>query len=175
MIDPIRLRWADAEDVLAITRLINAAFGVERFFIDGDRTSAAEIHRMLIQGGFLLAEDDAFRLYGCVYVERRGGRHERGYFGMLAVDPERQRGGIGRGLIAAAEDQCRACGCTVMEIQVVNLRAELPPLYRRLGYTETGTAPFPAAARPKLPCHFVQMEKPLAPGGTPPKVLLRRP
>jgi hypothetical protein len=45
-----------------------------------------------------------------------------------------------------------------MDLSVVNLRTELPRFYDRLGYTETGTAPFtdPRATRP---CHFVLMSK----------------
>jgi GNAT superfamily N-acetyltransferase len=148
---------AEPNDAEAIAALVNAAFRVERFFIDGDRTNPAQVRALLQTGAFLLAEADG-ALAGCVYVELRG---ERGYFGLLAVDPARQRSGLGARLVAAAEDYCHAAGCRVMEMQTVNLRAELPGFYRRLGYQETGTAPFPAEARAKLPCHFVKMAKPL--------------
>jgi hypothetical protein len=50
-----------------------------------------------------------------------------------------------------------------MEMLIVNLRTELPPFYRRLGYAESGTAPFPDNGRAKQPCHFIRMSKPLAP------------
>lgn len=49
-----------------------------------------------------------------------------------------------------------------MEIRVVDVREELPPLYRRLGYVEVGTEPFPDTERAKLPCRFIVMTKPLA-------------
>lgn len=48
-----------------------------------------------------------------------------------------------------------------MDLRIVNLREELPPFYRRLGYVETGTAPFQEEIKSKLPCHFVLMSKPL--------------
>jgi hypothetical protein len=48
-----------------------------------------------------------------------------------------------------------------MDLNVVNLREELPPFYRKRGYAEQGTAPFPGDAPTKLPCHFVRMSKPL--------------
>jgi hypothetical protein len=48
-----------------------------------------------------------------------------------------------------------------MDLQIVSVREELPRFYRRRGYIETGTAPFPADLTPKLPCHFVKMSKPL--------------
>jgi ribosomal protein S18 acetylase RimI-like enzyme len=62
----------------------------------------------------------------CVYVELRG---DRGYFGMLSVDPSRQGRGVGRRLIDRGR-YARANGCTAMDIRVVNLRTSLPPFYR---------------------------------------------
>ena len=91
-------------------------------------------------------------LAGCVYVVIHG---ETGYFGMLSIDPARQGQGLGRQLIAAAEAHCRNAGCRQMELEVVNLRTELPPFYRRFGYAETGTRPFPdqRAGEAPLPLH----------------------
>jgi GNAT superfamily N-acetyltransferase len=153
----VQVREAIPADAEAIADLVNRAFLVERFFVDGDRTSVAEISRLLDVGAFLLAETDG-RLVACVYVELRG---ERGYFGMLSVDPSRQGEGLGRLLVAAAEDRCRREGCRMMEIHVVDLRQELPPIYRRLGYIEVGTEPFPDTERAKIPARFVVMTKPL--------------
>ena len=153
----VHVRDATASDAEAIAGLVNRAFLVERFFVDGDRTSPAEISRLLDAGVFLLAETDG-RLVACVYVELRG---ERGYLGMLSVDPSRQGEGLGRLLVAAAEDRCRREGCRVMEIHVVDLRQELPPLYRRLGYVEVGTEPFPDTERAKQTARFIVMTKPL--------------
>jgi len=153
----VQVRDATAPDAEAIAELVNRAFLVERFFVEGDRTSAAEISRLLDAGAFLLAETGG-RLVACVYVERRG---ERGYFGMLSVDPSRQGEGLGRLLVDAAEDRGRRLGCRVMEIHVVDLRRELPPLYRRLGYVEVGTEPFPDTERAKMPARFIVMTKPL--------------
>jgi N-acetylglutamate synthase-like GNAT family acetyltransferase len=157
--DEIQIRWAEARDVADIVRLINVAFrAAESFFIERDRISAETLRTMLDKGKFLLAEDAA-DLAGCVSVELRG---ERAYFGLLAVDPARQHRGLGRRLVDEAENYARACGCRAMDLRIVNLRAELPPFYRRLGYIETGTEPFPAEIKSKLPCHFVVMSKPLA-------------
>src|SRR5262249_15002811 len=85
---------------------------------------------------------------------------ERGYFGMLSVDPARQKEGLGRRLVEIAEQRCRDAGCRIMELHAVNLRPELLPYYRRLGYVESGTAPF-TSERLKQPAHFIIMEKPL--------------
>jgi N-acetylglutamate synthase-like GNAT family acetyltransferase len=159
-----RLRTADASDAEAIARLINAAFQVERFFLEADRIDIEEVRTRLATGQFILAEaNDA--LAGCVYVEPAA---ERAYLGLLSVDPALQRSGIGRLLVDAAEDHCRAAGCHFMDLRIVNLRTELPPFYRKLGYAENGTAPFPENARPKLPCHFLIMSKRLTPPKTQP-------
>ena len=153
----VRVREATDDDAPAIAALVNQAFLVERFFVDGDRTSPAEISRLLEKGTFLLAEVEG-RLVACVYVELRG---DRGYFGMLSVDPSRQGEGLGRLLIDAAEDRGRSRGCRLMEIHVVDVREELPPFYRRLGYAEVGEEPFPAHERAKIPARFIVMTKPL--------------
>ena len=81
---------------------------------------------------------------------------------MLSVDPQRQRSGVGSQLIAAAEDYCREAGCRFMDLTFVNLRLPLPGYYRRFGYEESGTLPFPAdQATPNQPIHLVQMSKAL--------------
>ena len=140
-------------------RVINLAFrAAESFFVEGDRITPEILQSMLDKGNFLLAEAAA-GLVGCVYVELQG---ERAYFGLLAVDPARQHRGLGRRLIDEAENHARAGGCRIMDLRIVSVREELPPFYRRLGYVETGTAPFPAEIKSKLPCHFVLMSKPLA-------------
>jgi N-acetylglutamate synthase-like GNAT family acetyltransferase len=98
-----RFRLAEMRDVAAIVEIINAAFRVERFFIGRDRTDADSVRTLMATGQFILAEDSE-RLAGCVYVELR---KERGYFGLLSVDPARQKSGLGTGLIAAAENYFR--------------------------------------------------------------------
>jgi GNAT superfamily N-acetyltransferase len=154
----IRIRWAVANDVDAIARVVNAAFRrAESFFVERDRIDVAAVRRLMGQGKFILA-DEGGELLGCVYLELRG---ERAYFGLLAADPPRQRKGLGRRLICEVEDAARGAGCRFMDIQIVNLRAELPPYYRRLGYAETGTAPFPSEVVTKEKCYFIIMSKPL--------------
>lgn len=159
MSDELQIRLADIRDVAAIVRVINVAFrAAESFFIEGDRITAEILQPMLDKGNFLLAEDAA-GLVGCVYVEPQG---ERAYFGLLAVDPARQHHGLGRRLVHESENHARDAGCRAMDLRIVNLREELAPFYRRLGYVQTGTAPFPEEIKSKLPCHFVVMSKPLA-------------
>jgi GNAT superfamily N-acetyltransferase len=151
------LREATDADVPALAAAINAAFVVERFFKIGDRTSPDETRARMRRGSFLILED-AGQIVAAIYVSATAGL---GYFGTLSVHPGQQGRGLGRRMAEAAENWCRARGCREMEIEVVNLRTELPPFYRRLGYLEAGTRPFPDAERSTMPCHFIVMRKAL--------------
>jgi N-acetylglutamate synthase-like GNAT family acetyltransferase len=150
------IRIASELEAKAITALINLAFAeVEQFFVDGDRISEAEVIASMQTGVFLVAERDG-ELEGCVYVEPHG---PRAYFGLLSVNPEIQQSGAGSHLMKAAEEHGRKLGCEFMDIKIVNLRSELPDFYRKRGYIETGTSPFPPEVETKLPCHFIDMSK----------------
>jgi GNAT superfamily N-acetyltransferase len=154
--DP-RIRLAQGADVEALAALINTAFRVELPFIEGDRINPNGVREYMKKGEFLLAEDSA-GLTGCVYVEVRG---DRGYLGLLGVEPKRQGAGLGRKLMDAAEQFFRDAHCVAVDLRIVSARAPLPGFYRRLGYVETGTAPFPHDVPAKVPCHYIVMSKPL--------------
>ncbi len=153
----ISIRVAMSGDVPALVRLINAAFIVEQFVFEGDRINAEETQSFMETGKFLVAEDST-GFAGCVYVEARQGR---GYLGLLAVHPTRQGAGLGRKLVAAAEDYFRTAGCSAVDLRVISQRTPLPPFYRRLGYIEVGTAPFSPSLRPRVPGHYIIMSKQL--------------
>jgi ribosomal protein S18 acetylase RimI-like enzyme len=148
------IRPAVRADAAALVRLINAAFAVERFFVDADRVDFAEVLRHLDTGTFLVEDG----VSACVYVERRG---DHAYLGLLSVDPPLQGSGLGRGMVAAAESYARGLGCRYMDLRVVSLREELPGFYRKLGYNETGIGEFPAEVPTKQPCYLIEMSKPL--------------
>ena len=96
----LKTRFATEADAEAISALVNAAFKVERFFIDGDRIAPEKVREMMRRGKFMLAEDGG-AMIACVYVELRG---QRAYFGLLAVDPARQGEG------SRTEDGCGGGG-----------------------------------------------------------------
>jgi len=155
-----RIREADACEAEVIAKIVNRAYRVEDFFKNGDRTNTREIAGLLERDIFLVAEDSGGEVAGTVYVAVKDGR---GYFGMLSVLPEHQGRGLGRRLVEAAEARCAGAGCAEMDLWVVNLRDELPPWYRKLGYAESGRAPWPVEALHELsrPAHFVVMTKQL--------------
>ena len=156
------LRVARTDEAPAVAALVNAAFQVEAFFKRGDRTDAAEVRDLMRCGEFLVLDDSQAAgdhgtgLTACVYVRTNG---ERGYFGMLSIDPRSQGRGLGRSIVAAVESRFRAQGCRAVDIQVVNLREELPPFYERQGYVASGTLSFPDDGSATRPCHFVVMTK----------------
>src|SRR6266849_2605064 len=153
--DSACFRVASIADTAALARLINAAFRVEQPFIEGDRIDHPGVRAFLQKGKFLLAEDDT-GLAGCVYVEIRA---DRGYLGLLGVDPQRQGTGLGRKLMDAAENYFREAGCRAVDLRFVSTRTPLPSFYRHLGYLETGTAPFAPEVPAKVSCHYILMSK----------------
>lgn len=155
----MNIRPAEEADLDALERLINVAFEVEKSFKREPRLNADLTRSYFREGRFLLAEDEA-GLAACVFVEIHG---ECGYLGLLSVDPARQKSGLGRWMVAAAEEFAREMGAQRMELTVVNLRTELPPYYRRLGYVEIGEEEMPEiwASRINRPCHFIRMAKTL--------------
>jgi sugar-phosphatase len=157
--EELTVRAASASDSPALVSLINSAFAIEKF-LEGERTDEEQLDQMMRKGQFLLGCHGSGTLVASVYVEVRGAR---GYFGMLSVDPNYQGNGLGTRMVHAAEEYCRSKGCTAMDLTVLSLRSELPPLYRKLGYLETGVEEFHPgrALLGASECHCIVMSKQL--------------
>ncbi|HKT80485.1 MAG TPA: GNAT family N-acetyltransferase [Vicinamibacterales bacterium] len=104
----------------------------------------------------VLATLDPPALAAAVYVEIAG---ERGYFAMLSVDPAYQKQGLGDRLVSAVEERCQHAGCSRLDIEVVDLRHELPAFYSRFGFEPYGEASFPDPEKLKMPARLVLMTK----------------
>jgi N-acetylglutamate synthase-like GNAT family acetyltransferase len=154
----ISTRTATASDAEAIARLVNTAFLVEQFFIERDRTNPAVVRSLMAEGNFLLAEDGT-SLVGCVHFELHG---DRGYFGMLSIEPARQGTGVGHRLVNEVEQYFRDAGCKFCDLKIVDVRTDLHELYHRWGYADTGTAVYDDPTPTKIPVHFILMSKPLS-------------
>ncbi len=142
----LNIRFAQGADAEPLASLINSAFRVEQPFIDGDRTSTAGVREYMQKGKFLLAEDSA-GLAGCVYVELRGDE----WLCRLALRRSSAPGyRPGPQVDGRGEKHFREAGCRAIDLRIVSARTPLPSFYRRLGYTETGTPPFPLACRPRF-------------------------
>ncbi len=151
------IRTATESDAEAIARLVNTAFLVERFFIERDRTNSSTVRGLMQKGKFLLVEDGP-ELVGSIYAELRG---ERGYFGMLSIEPARQGTGVGHQLVNAVEKEFRDARCKFSDLKIVNVRDDLHVLYQRWGYADTGTDIYDDPTPTKIPVHFINMTKPL--------------
>lgn len=154
----ISLRTAEDGDAEAIARVVNTAFLVEQFFIERDRTNPDAVRGLMHKGKFLLAEEEG-QLVGCIYTELRG---DRGYFGMLSIEPSRQGTGVGHRLVNAVEATFREQGCKFCDLKIVDVRTELHTLYHRWGYADTGTAVYDDPTPTKIPVRFINMSKPLS-------------
>lgn len=66
-------------------------------------------------------------------------------------------------MVEAAEELFRTKGCEAVDIIVLNLRPELPPIYRRFGYVEIGIENFKPSRTlaPGFECHGIVMSKQL--------------
>jgi GNAT superfamily N-acetyltransferase len=165
-IQSMDLRIATETDFEALMRLINKAFQIESFFKLKDRVNAEILQEYFRKGSFLIYEEngeengeESGQFLACVFVELKG---NSAYLGLLSVDPKQQKKGLGRRLVAAAEEFARESGAHFMELTIVNLRTELLAIYEKLGYKVTGTEPFPAEQMPvSQPCHFICMKKEL--------------
>jgi GNAT superfamily N-acetyltransferase len=184
--DAASLTYADATlvfrdavdaDLPAVVALVESAYRgdgsragwtTEADFLEGQRTSIADLAPLLRRprSRVLLA----FRgeaLLACAHVAVEDGA---GYFGMFAVVPTQQGGGVGSSLLARAERiVADAWGCTTMRMTVIDIRDDLIPYYERRGYRRTGIhKPFPYGdARFGKPLRddlrFEVLEKPLGP------------
>jgi|SRR5215469_7700178 len=154
---PSDLRTATDSDVPVIVNLVNRAFSVELFFKTGDRTDEAQVRELMRDGQFLLLTEDEI-VIACVYLKLNG---ERCYIGLLSVDPAKQKAGTGGRMMREAEDAGRRAGCKFADIRTVSVRPELPVIYGKLGYVETGTESAAVIRTAFTPVHFVTMSKPL--------------
>ena len=154
---PFDLRTAIDSDIPAMADLVNRAFSVESFFKTGNRTDETQLRELMRDGQFLLLRDNQ-TLTACVYLKLNG---ERCYIGLLSVDPDRQKSGVGRRMMREAEDFGRHAGCKFADIRTVSVRHELRVIYHKLGYVETGTESAAVIKTATMPVHFVTMSKPL--------------
>jgi ribosomal protein S18 acetylase RimI-like enzyme len=115
----------------------------ETSLLAGQRVDRASLSAMIAQVGstILLMKDDG-DVVACVALQRIDDREW--YLSMLAVDPDRQADGVGKGIMAAAERFAGERGARHIRISVINLRESLIAWYERQGYARTGAIePFP--------------------------------
>jgi GNAT superfamily N-acetyltransferase len=173
---------ATASDLPEIAALVNSAYRGdsarqgwthEADLVGGQRTDPDSLARDLAGQNpaviLTLREREGGPILASVFLERVAGPDGAShcYLGMLSVSPPGQNRGLGRILLAAAEDQGREWGAARMVMTVIDVRDTLIAYYERRGYRRTSeTEPFPyddpLFGIPRCAClTFVVMEKPL--------------
>lgn len=156
----VSIRRAELQDIEPIRGLVEAGYRGEHsppgwtseaHLVGGPRTSLYELAAAITSsdGGMLVAEADGVPV-GCCQVQRQA--DGRAYFGLFAVRPDFQAGGVGTRLLAAAEDLARTWNCRAMTMLVLSVRSELLAYYIRRGYTDIGQrVPFPPPEGRRVP------------------------
>ncbi|RXS88447.1 GNAT family N-acetyltransferase [Streptomyces sp. TM32] len=148
----LTFRTALDADVPGLVELIESAYRgdtsrtgwtTEADLLAGQRTDPDGVTAVVrkADGRLLIAERDG-ELIACCQLEHRG---DHAYFGMFAVRPQLQGGGLGKVIIAEAERIARETwGVREMRMTVIRQRDELIAWYERRGYRRTGElTPFP--------------------------------
>jgi ribosomal protein S18 acetylase RimI-like enzyme len=115
----------------------------ETALITGYRTDAATVSAMLDRDdSTVLVMKHEGNVVACVALELLD--NSDWYLSLLAVDPEHQKGGLGKQLMAGAERFAVERGALRIKISVINVREALLAWYERQGYVRTGAVePFP--------------------------------
>ncbi|GHH50020.1 N-acetyltransferase [Streptomyces candidus] len=145
-------RDAVEADVTALVALIESAYRgdssragwtTEADLLKGRRTDPESVRAVVEDPrSRLLTVARHGELIACCQLEHRG---EAAYFGMFAVRPGLQGGGVGKAVIAEAERLAvRTWGVREMHMTVISVREDLIAWYERRGYRRTGRmTPFP--------------------------------
>ncbi|KAJ5612278.1 acyl-CoA N-acyltransferase [Penicillium lagena] len=173
-VDSLHFRIATPDDAGQVQQLVQSAFRAEdsrqewtaheelnsRFSIE-----LKEILAIITNpdSAFLMATDNNATFVATIGVSKKAA--DRGRLFMLAVDQKAQRGGVGRQVLAYAEDYCqRTWGVTNLGLNALSTRQNLILWYIRRGYRKTGEeTPFPREhfkdlVLPDDMC-FVELEK----------------
>lgn len=153
---PTTFRAATVADAAAIVVLVESAYRgdvskqgwtTEADFLEGQRTDPDSVAELIARDhSRVLLAFRGEQLVCCCHIERlqQDGKNV-GYFGMFAVDPSLQGGGVGKQVLAEAERVAREdWHCSEMQMTVITIRDSLIAWYERRGYVRTGVLkPFP--------------------------------
>lgn len=170
------LTLASEADVPALVALVNSAYRgeasrqgwtTEADLLGGTRTDEATLRAVLRDPAsvILTCRDPADgTLLGSFHLEACGDFLD---LHMLAVRPDQQARGVGKRLLAAAEEHARHLKSRFLRMTVLDGRPELLAYYERRGYRHTGaTEPFPegeAFGVPRQPLVLLVLAKAVAP------------
>ena len=162
---------ATLQDIPSLNILINSAYRgetskkgwtTEAHLLEGKRTTEEELTEIILdsKNTFLKFTENDQIIGSVLLVEKE---HQL-YVGMLTVSPELQNSGIGKKMLAEAENHAKTLGLSTLSMTVVSVRAELIAWYKRHGYIDTGKRePFPSSDIhiniSDKPLEFIYLEK----------------
>lgn len=166
------ISFAEGKDISSLVTLMDSAYRGEGskqgwtseadLFIGNKRTDEATISKLITKPGsvFLKFINEDGIMEGCVYLHKK---ESRLYLGMFSVSPVAQGKGIGKKLLAAADEHAKEQGCSSIYMTVITVREELIAWYEKNGYQKTGRVlPFPVDERfgiPTQPLELAVLEK----------------
>jgi len=155
---------ATSADIPALNILINSAYRgesskkgwtTEADLLEGKRTTEEELIQTIEDPKNTIlkfTEDD--KIIGSVLLVEK---EQQLYLGMLTVSPELQNSGIGKKMLAEAENHAKTLGLSSIIMTVISVREELIAWYKRHGYVDTGKR----EAFPESHIHVTVSEEPL--------------
>lgn len=158
---------ASANDIPALVALMDSAYRGEGakqgwtsesdLFIGNKRTDEETVTKLFNKPGnvFLIYRNEVGEIDGCMLLSKK---EKRLYLGMFSVSPMAQGKGIGKKLLAAADDHALRNGCVSIFMTVITVRQELIKWYERHGYQKTDRIlPFPVDERYGVPTQTLEM------------------
>jgi GNAT superfamily N-acetyltransferase len=152
-VSELSFRVADESDIDQLLVLVGTAYRGEEsragWTTEADLIEGQRIDETLLRADIdaadslvIVAEENDV-LVACAHLEKSG--EDAAYFGMFAVRPGLQGAGIGKQVLAHAEELVASrWGSLRIEMFVLELRLELVAFYERRGYARTGRfQPFP--------------------------------
>jgi len=158
---------AEEKDIASLVALMDSAYRGEAakqgwtsesdLFIGTKRTDEATVAILIKKPGavFLKYVSEDGTMEGCVLLHKK---ENRLYLGMFSVSPLAQGKGIGKKLLAAADDYAKEQDCSSIYMTVITVRENLIAWYERNGYKKTGKIlPFPVDERYGIPTQPLEM------------------
>lgn len=129
----MRIRCAEASDQGAIEAIVARAYEpwIERIGIRPRPMEQDYAERIAATDAFVLEDEDG--IAGLLILELDGAHL---FVDNVAIDPSRQGKGLGRRLLAYAEERARERGFAELRIYTHQKMTENIELYTRLGYVE---------------------------------------
>lgn len=151
-------------DIPALNILINSAYRgesskrgwtTEADLLEGKRTTEEELIQTIENPkNTILKFTENDKIIGSVLLAEK--EHQL-YLGMLTVSPELQNSGIGKKMLAEAENHAKILGLSSIIMTVISVCEELIAWYKRHGYIDTGKR----EAFPESHIHVTVSEEPL--------------